>query len=30
MIFLIGFVIPYWLSGNLIEWFKERNKSKKT
>lgn len=29
MIFLIGFVIPYWLSGNLIEWFKDRKKAKK-
>jgi hypothetical protein len=30
MIFLIGFVIPYWLSGNLIEWFKERKKAKQS
>ena len=30
MIFLIGFVIPYWLSGNLIEWFKERKKAKRS
>ncbi|MGB0305393.1 MAG: hypothetical protein ACPGCJ_01515 [Flavobacteriaceae bacterium] len=30
MIFLIGFVIPYWLSGNLIEWFKERKNAKQS
>jgi antibiotic biosynthesis monooxygenase (ABM) superfamily enzyme len=29
MIFLIGFVIPYWLSGSLIEWLKDRKKAKK-
>ena len=29
MIFLIGFVIPYWLTGNLIEWLKDRKKDKK-
>ncbi len=29
MIFLIGFVVPYWLTGNLMEWLKERKEAKK-
>jgi antibiotic biosynthesis monooxygenase (ABM) superfamily enzyme len=30
MIFLITFVIPFWLTGNLMQWLKEkRQKSKK-
>jgi len=28
MIFLLTFVVPYWLFGNLIEQFKERRKAK--
>jgi antibiotic biosynthesis monooxygenase (ABM) superfamily enzyme len=28
MIFLITFVIPYWLTGNLIQWIKERKAKK--
>ncbi len=30
MIFLITFVVPYWLIGNLLEWLKERKEAKKT
>jgi len=29
MIFLIGFVVPYWLGGNLLEFLKERREAKK-
>ncbi len=29
MIFLLLFVIPYWLTGNFIENFKERREAKK-
>ncbi|MDG0967246.1 MAG: hypothetical protein P8N93_02845 [Flavobacteriaceae bacterium] len=29
MIFLIGFVIPYWLGGSLLEWLKEKKENKK-
>ncbi len=29
MIFLLTFVVPYWLFGNLIEQFKERRKAKR-
>lgn len=29
MIFLLTFVIPYWLGGNLIELLKERREAKK-
>jgi uncharacterized membrane protein len=29
MIFLLTFVIPYWLGGNLIEFFKEKRDAKK-
>lgn len=28
MIFLLTFVVPYWLFGNLMEQFKERRKAK--
>ena len=28
MIFLLTFVVPYWLFGNLLEQFKERRKAK--
>ena len=28
MIFLLTFVVPYWLFGNLIEQYKERRKAK--
>ncbi|CAI8313219.1 MAG: Uncharacterised protein [Flavobacteriales bacterium] len=29
MIFLITFVVPFWLTGNLMQWLKEkRNKTK--
>ena len=28
MVFLLTFVVPYWLVGNLIEQFKERRKAK--
>ncbi len=28
MIFLLMFVIPYWLGGNLLEFYKERKKKK--
>ncbi|MDA8640334.1 MAG: hypothetical protein P8M60_01445 [Flavobacteriaceae bacterium] len=30
MIFLLTFVIPYWLTGALLEWFKERKEAKNT
>ena len=30
MIFLLTFVVPYWLVGNLIEIFKEKKKKKKS
>ena len=30
MIFLIGFVIPYWLTGAFIEWLQERKEAKNT
>ncbi|MDA9361146.1 hypothetical protein N9R08_01455 [Flavobacteriaceae bacterium] len=29
MIFLLTFVIPYWLVGSFLEWFKERKETKK-
>lgn len=29
MIFLLTFVVPYWLFGNLIEMFKERRDAKR-
>lgn len=29
MIFLLTFVIPYWLTGSLIEWFKECKEGRK-
>ena len=29
MIFLLTFVIPYWLVGSFLEWFKERKDAKK-
>ncbi|RLD28039.1 MAG: hypothetical protein DRI75_08010 [Bacteroidetes bacterium] len=29
MIFLLTFVIPYWIGGSLIEWFKEMRANKK-
>ena len=29
MIFLLTFVIPYWLTGSLLEWFKERKDGRK-
>ena len=29
MIFLLTFVVPYWLFGNLREQFKERRKAKR-
>ena len=29
MIFLLTFVIPYWLVGSFLEWFKERKEAKK-
>ena len=29
MIFLLSFVIPYWLVGSFLEWFKERKEAKK-
>ena len=28
MIFLLMFVIPYWLGGNLMEFWRERRKAK--
>jgi len=30
MIFLLTFVIPYWLIGSFLEWFKERKEAKKS
>ena len=30
MIFLLMFVVPYWLGGNIMEFWKERRKAKKT
>lgn len=29
MIFLLTFVVPYWLGGNLLEMWKERREAKK-
>lgn len=29
MIFLLMFVVPYWLGGNLMEFYKERKKKKR-
>ena len=29
MIFLLTFVIPYWLVGSFLAWFKERKEAKK-
>ena len=29
MIFLLTLVIPYWLTGALLEWLKERKEAKK-
>jgi len=29
MIFLLMFVVPYWLGGNIMEFWKERRKAKK-
>ncbi|MEO0570567.1 MAG: hypothetical protein AAF039_02605 [Bacteroidota bacterium] len=29
MIFLLTFVVPYWLGGNLIEMWKERREAKR-
>ena len=29
MIFLLMFVVPYWLGGNLLEMYKERRDAKK-
>lgn len=29
MIFLITFVVPYWLGGNLLEMWKERKEAKR-
>ncbi|MBT8300690.1 MAG: hypothetical protein KJO63_05120 [Maribacter sp.] len=29
MIFLLMFVVPYWLGGNLMEFWRERRKAKK-
>lgn len=29
MIFLLTFVIPYWLTGSLMEWLKERKDDRK-
>ena len=29
MIFLIGFVVPYWLGGNLKEMWKERREARR-
>ena len=29
MIFLVTFVIPYWIGGNLIEHFREKRAAKK-
>jgi antibiotic biosynthesis monooxygenase (ABM) superfamily enzyme len=30
MIFLITFVIPYWLTGNLMQWLKEKREKSKS
>ena len=30
MIFLLTFVVPYWLGGNLLEFYKEWKEKKKT
>ncbi len=30
MIFLIGFVVPYWLTGNFMEMMKEKREARKT
>jgi antibiotic biosynthesis monooxygenase (ABM) superfamily enzyme len=29
MIFLITFVIPFWLTGNFMQWFKEKRQKAK-
>lgn len=29
MIFLLAFVVPYWLGGNLLEMWKEKREAKK-
>ncbi|MDG1723935.1 MAG: hypothetical protein P8H91_07575 [Flavobacteriaceae bacterium] len=29
MIFLITFVIPFWLTGNLMQWLKEKRQKAK-
>ncbi|MBT8297971.1 MAG: hypothetical protein KJO52_06515 [Maribacter sp.] len=29
MIFLLMFVVPYWLGGNIMEFWRERRKAKK-
>jgi antibiotic biosynthesis monooxygenase (ABM) superfamily enzyme len=29
MIFLLMFVVPYWLGGNIMEFWKERRKAKR-
>ncbi|MCK5440669.1 MAG: hypothetical protein KAJ23_02135 [Maribacter sp.] len=29
MMFLLMFVVPYWLGGNIIEFWKERRKAKR-
>lgn len=29
MIFLLVFVVPYWLGGNLMEFYRERKKKKR-
>ncbi|MGB5666333.1 MAG: hypothetical protein WBM53_05775 [Maribacter sp.] len=29
MIFLLMFVVPYWLGGNIVEFWKERRKAKR-
>jgi len=29
MIFLLLFVVPYWLGGNIIEFWKEKRKAKR-
>jgi antibiotic biosynthesis monooxygenase (ABM) superfamily enzyme len=30
MIFLITFVIPFWLTGNLMQWLKEKRQKAKS
>jgi antibiotic biosynthesis monooxygenase (ABM) superfamily enzyme len=30
MIFLITFVIPFWLTGNLMQWLKEKREKSKS